>query len=143
MADWYAKNIEIYSYQSWIYCVALANIKDKDRVLEVACGPGKHSTTLASCFLKKGGVLVSCDYSKNMVEKLSANYNTDENDYTLVKGNKFVGEMDKDFTEFADESCTKLKYQCDLDSIIKSQEPFRKLVYGCQANNEILPFTDQ
>jgi len=35
-----------------------------DYVLEVACGPGKHSLLLASSFLKVKGVLVSCDFSK-------------------------------------------------------------------------------
>lgn len=142
-SDWYMKNIELYSYQSWVYCAALSNLKDKDRVLEVACGPGKHSTTLAMHFLKRGGVLVSCDFSKNMIDKLQARYQSDDNDYTLVKDNKFVAEADRDFTEFSDDTCTKLKHQCDLEAIVKSQEPFRKLVYGCLANNELLPFGDE
>ena len=121
----------------------MSNLKDKDRVLEVGCGPGKHSTTLAMSFLKRGAVLVSCDFSKNMVDKLVALYQSDDTDFTLVKDNKFVGETDKDYSEFVDDSCTKLKHQCDLEAIIKSQEPFRKLVYGCQANNELLPFADE
>lgn len=112
-------------------------------MLEVGCGPGKHSTTLATSFLKRGGVLVSCDYSKNMVDNVIERYNSDDTDYSLVKGNKFVGETEKDYTECTDDSGTKLKYDCDLEAIVKSQEPFRKLVYGCQANNEILPFMNE
>ena len=51
-------------------------------VLEVACGPGKHSLMLASSFLKLKGVLVSCDFSSNMIKKLAYNYNQSDNDYT-------------------------------------------------------------
>jgi len=116
-------------------------MNEADRVLEIACGPGKHSLVLATNFLKKDGVLVSCDFSKEMIKKLTKNYVEEENDYMLVKGNKFA-ETERDFTEL-DESKTKLKYTCDLDSIIEQQKPFRKLVFGCQANNEIMPFPDQ
>ena len=143
MADWYANNIELYSYQSWIYCAALADIKDKDTVLEVGCGPGKHSTTLAQYFLKPGGVLVSCDYSKNMIDKVAECYNSDETEFALVKGNKFVVEKERDYTEYGDETCSSLKHHCDLQAIISAQSPFRKLVYACQANNELLPFESE
>ena len=53
-----------------------------DIVIEVGCGPGKHSLTLASSFLKINGVLVSCDFSSNMVKMLAKNYNESDNDYT-------------------------------------------------------------
>jgi len=81
---------------------------DKDRVIDIACGPGKHSLMLASNFLKKGGVLVSCDFSKEMVKKLEHNYIGTDADYMHVEGNKFVSELEKDFTEL-DETKTKLK----------------------------------
>jgi len=81
---------------------------DKDRVIDIACGPGKHSLMLASNFLKKGGVLVSCDFSKEMVKKLELNYIGTDADYMHVEGNKFVSELEKDFTEL-DETKTKLK----------------------------------
>ena len=89
-----------------------------DRVLEVACGPGKHSLMLASSFLKKGGVLVSSDYSPQMVQLLAKNYSNEESDFALVPGNKFNIDSSTDYTEFANENCDTLKTQCDLDSII-------------------------
>ena len=58
-----------------------------------------------------------------------------------VSGNKFKYD-DTDYTEFADTSNKSLKNLCDLDKAISAQGQFRKLVYGCQANNEILPFAD-
>jgi len=91
-----------------IQCAVQSRMTDKDRVIDVACGPGKHSLILASNFLKKDGVLVSCDFSKEMVKKLAHNYTETEADYSLVEGNKFVSETAKDFTEL-DETKTKLK----------------------------------
>ena len=38
-----------------------------DAILEVGCGPGLHSEFIARNYLKEGGVLVSCDFSKEMV----------------------------------------------------------------------------
>lgn len=99
---------------------------------------------LASSFLKNKGVLVSCDFSGAMVNRLQENYSQleEENDYVRVQGNKYVVDLQTDFCEFSDETCTALKNKCDLESIIKDQGDFRKLVYGCQANNELLPFPD-
>jgi len=114
---------------------------DQDRVIDIACGPGKHSLMLASNFLKKGGVLVSCDFSKEMVKKLAHNYTGTDADYMHVEGNKFVSELETVFTEL-DETKTKLKHTCDLEAVVESQKPFRKLAYGCQANNEMMPFAD-
>jgi len=92
---------------------------DKDRVIEIACGPGKHSLILASNFLKKEGVLVSCDFSKEMVKKVQKNYTESDADYMLVEGNKFIAETEKNFTDF-DETKTKLKYTCDLEAVVES-----------------------
>ena len=75
-----------------------------------------------------------------MIKKLTGNYIEEDNDYMLVKGNKFA-QTDRDFTEL-DETKTKLKYTCDLEAIVEQQKPFRKLVFGCQANNEMMPFSD-
>ena len=44
-----------------------AQIPAGSTVLEVGCGPGKHSVMLAKEFLQEGGVLVSCDYSEKMI----------------------------------------------------------------------------
>jgi ubiquinone/menaquinone biosynthesis C-methylase UbiE len=38
------------------------------RILEVACGAGNHSLVLATTYLKRGSVLVSTDFSSQMME---------------------------------------------------------------------------
>ena len=66
--DWYQSTIEQYSTQGTLTCAIMTDMKNADRTIEVSCGPGKHSSLLASQFLKKGGVLVSCDYSMEMIK---------------------------------------------------------------------------
>ena len=73
-----------------------------DYALEVACGPGKHSLLLASSFLKIKGVLVSCDFSKKMVERLANNYQNTDSDFPKVNGNKFIIDTSIDYTELED-----------------------------------------
>jgi ubiquinone/menaquinone biosynthesis C-methylase UbiE len=46
-----------------VTCAAMTNLYDSDKVLEVACGPGFHTEILATSFIKKGAILVSCDIS--------------------------------------------------------------------------------
>ena len=75
---------------------------------------------LASTFLKKGGVLVSCDFSKNMVTKLAANYQNEENDYVLIDGNKSFIDLEIDYTEFSDENYNQLKNHCNIESIVNA-----------------------
>jgi len=52
----------------------MTKVGEADRVLEVACGPGAHSLLLAGTFLKKGGMLVSCDISRSMITRLANRY---------------------------------------------------------------------
>lgn len=110
-------------------------------MLEVACGPGKHSNLIAQSYLRPdSSVLVSCDYSNAMVQKLGTNYAT--SDFSMVAGNKYAIDS-VDYCEMVGDS--QLKNQCDLDAVIAKHggEGFRKLVYGCRANNELLPFANE
>ena len=52
-----------------VQCVELTDLSSKSgAVIEVGCGPGVQSETIAKAFLKGGGsVLVSCDFSTVMV----------------------------------------------------------------------------
>jgi SAM-dependent methyltransferase len=52
---------------------------------------------LASNFLKIKGVLVSCDYSGAMVNRLKENYTLEDTDYCKVPGNKCMFD-DTDYT---------------------------------------------
>jgi ubiquinone/menaquinone biosynthesis C-methylase UbiE len=101
------------------------------RILEVACGPGRHSMMLSTAFLQPKGVLVSCDYSNAMVNSLKKNYESEACDFAKVPGNKVVMDIETDYLSFADEQSTTLKNHCDLDAIVAAQGDFRKLVFGC------------
>jgi ubiquinone/menaquinone biosynthesis C-methylase UbiE len=92
MCKWYEESAEKYTIQGTVTCAVMTEMIKADRVLEVACGPGKHSLMLSSTFLKVGGVLVSCDYSGEMVKRLAANYNSEEidSDFRHVPGNIFI-----------------------------------------------------
>ena len=76
------------------------NSENGQRILEVACGPGKHSLLLATSFLKPKGVLISCDFSEEMIKKLKKNYL--ESDYNQVPGNLFILEENKNYLETVD-----------------------------------------
>ena len=78
-----------------------------------------------------------------MVKKVLHNFSQKDNDFSKVEGNKFIVDTQTNYNEFADDSCTTLKNLCDLDQIILEQGEFRKFFFGCQANNEILPFPDE
>ena len=83
----------------------MTNMYDRDRVLEVGCGPGMHSLHLAQAFLKQKGVLVSCDYSGDMVKRVHENYSQKENDYVEVPGNKYFVDTETDYLSFTDDTC--------------------------------------
>lgn len=61
----------------------------------------------------------------------------------MVTGNKFAIEQTVDYCEMASDS--ELKNRCDLDQVIAKNvgDGFRKFVYGCRANNELLPFAEE
>jgi len=139
LASWYNDDAQWFSLQGLITCVLAGSVRDDgitpQRILEVACGPGLHSRLIAESFLRpNGGVLVSTDFSMNMLEYVKESYKG--SDYSLVEGNKYL--IDETFD--SSESSTE---KCDIESIIRSQGDFRKFVYACCANNECLPFPDQ
>ena len=74
MSKWYEAHAEMSTMPGTVSCAVMTQMPKADRVLEVACGPGKHSLMLAQTFLKKGGVLVSSDYSPEMLNMLEANF---------------------------------------------------------------------
>jgi len=74
MSKWYEAHAEISTMQGTVTCAVMTDMQKADKVLEIACGPGKHSLMMASSFLKKGGVMVSSDYSPEMVNMLERNF---------------------------------------------------------------------
>ena len=56
-------------------CLSMVDSFQKKRVLEVACGSGIHSTLISKSFIaQEDSILVSCDFSKEMVTKLKQRY---------------------------------------------------------------------
>ena len=135
MSQWYSR-FERYELPSVIQCAELTDLPNKTgAVIEVGCGPGIQSETLAKAFLKgQGSMLVSCDFSSAMISMMKQRY--DQSSFQQTEGNKVV--IDKD-TDYADPACTQ---QVQLDQIREQQAPFDKLVFGCLADNMRLPFAD-
>ena len=100
--------------QGTVTCASMTKMPACDKVLEVGCGPGKHSVMLANTFLKQGGVLVSCDFSIKMMEALKNSFENEECDYTKVPGNKLSVDLETDYLAFLDDKSTELKNKCDL-----------------------------
>mmetsp|Transcript_12940 Transcript_12940/g.21893 ORF Transcript_12940/g.21893 Transcript_12940/m.21893 type:complete len:140 (-) Transcript_12940:608-1027(-) len=117
----YTKVAEPFTIQGTVTCASMVKAQNAKRVLEVACGPGKHSLLLASSFLRNNGsVLVSCDFSIEMVKGLKTNYESEEADFSKVPGNKFVVDTETDYISLKDNSTNELLNKCDLEGIVKS-----------------------
>ena len=63
-----------------------------------------------------GGVLVSCDFSKEMVMKLKKNYEQDTLSYSKIEGNKYWIDTKVDYRELDDNM--KLKNSFDINKFI-------------------------
>jgi len=74
-----------------------------------------------------------------MVRLLKANYDSPACDFSKVPGNKVMVDTETDYSEIKDG--VKLARTLQIEEVIKGQD-FDKLVYGCRANNELLPFPD-
>ena len=134
MSQWYEK-FEHFALQSTTTCLEMTNARSCRAVLEVACGAGTHSEVIAKSFLRNdGGILVSSDFSQEMVKTLGQRF--EQSDFSEIAGNKYVMDSETDYT---DQSESKM---LDLNKIIQDQGQFKKLVVGCMADNMCLPFHD-
>ena len=107
---WYT-NQERMTFQGTATCLAMTDAHLCKRILEVACGPGLHSETIAMGYLQPGARLVSCDFSKEMVKNMKKRFEAsdfaklgsvqidDETDYVQDAGMTFdlpeAGENEK------------------------------------------------
>lgn len=73
LAQWYT-HFELYSLQGTVTCLAMTNAISAKAILEVACGPGLHSEFIAKNYLQKGSLLVSCDFSDEMIKRVNERY---------------------------------------------------------------------
>lgn len=107
-------------------------VYNKKRILEVACGSGMHSLFLAKTMLQRGGVLVATDFSEKFIDIMVEKFESAEEDYSKVEGNKYKVEA-KDLPE-----------GFDLNAFLKDQnfKDTERFVLGAVANNECLPFAD-
>eukprot|EP00347_Sterkiella_histriomuscorum_P001934 403370107 len=138
-ASLYDQKIQSVATQPFITLCTQVHLEDSKRILEVACGGGHHSILLASHYLKRGSALVSCDFSKQMMEMTQAKFQDKEvsGSYTYVPGNKFKIVADE-VVPFGDHSFD-IEEQLRENGVTENE----RFVFGCQANNESLPFKDQ
>ena len=134
-SDWYSRQ-QRYELPSIVSCIELTDLSSKTGpVIEVGCGTGLHSETIAKAFLGcSGSVLVACDFSKAMVNLMQDRFA--QSSFTREAGHKVVMNCQ---TDFADPTNSDV---VDLERILQENAPFDKLVYGCLADNMRLPFAD-
>ena len=82
--------------QPALTCAYATDIKSKNRILQVDCGPGRASVMFAEYFLCNRGVLVSCDKNEYNIPKIIKNY--DESSFGNVDGNCYLVETE-DYTQ--------------------------------------------
>lgn len=105
----------------------MTNASQADAILEVGCGPGLHTEFIAKTYLKKDAVLVSCDFSTEMVKQMQTRF------------------QDSDFLQFKDASVkfdTETDYPMDESLVWDGKRPEGRHVFGCRADNQRLPFPD-
>ncbi|CDW78817.1 UNKNOWN [Stylonychia lemnae] len=134
----YDQQVTRMATQPFITLCTQANTFQCKRILEVACGGGYHSLMVAKTMLQKGGALVSCDFSGKMMELTKQKYDdlNWSSGYTDVAGNKYY---------ITSESLLPLgDHSFDLEEELKKhvENENDRFVFGCQANNESLPFKD-
>ena len=125
--DWY-QHYEIFTLQGLMTCVAMTKAQNAKSILEVACSSGRHSELIAKGFLRRGSRLVSCDFSKHMVEMMCDRY--EHSEFKLVPNCRVITDL-RDFV--ADSS---------LRPELPEPKPDEKVVFGCMADNMRLPFAD-
>ena len=77
MSLWYCQ-FEPFTLQPAVTCLCMANASQSKAILEVGCGSGSHSEFIAKNYLQKGSLLVSSDFSKDMVTMMQSRYETSE-----------------------------------------------------------------
>lgn len=124
--------------QPFITLCTQTRVERAKRILEVACGAGSHSLVLASTYLQRGAVLVSTDFSAEMMVLAKKRFDDKEisQSYTSNPANKYH--------IIADEVLPLGDHSFDIEQALKEQniEATDRFVLGCQANNESLPFKD-
>ena len=105
----------------------MTGAQTKQRILEVGCGSGNHSVTISKGFLRDDGLLVSCDFSPEMVRKMKQRYET------FVKPELMEVQIDAS-TDYPGNSSLVV----DEATLIGNSSS--KRVYGCVADNMRLPF---
>ena len=120
--------MHVYMLQPFTTLAVQTGVHSKKRILEVACGSGMHSLFLAKTMLQRGGVLVSCDISDEMIN-LAKHKFEDQDIKAVIKTEELVPVGQQDF---------------DLEGFLRDQEVGEsdRMVLGCLANNECLPFKD-
>jgi trans-aconitate methyltransferase len=104
-ADWYSK-FEGFSFQGTVTCLNMVDSFNSDRLLEVGCGTGHHSELIAKSFTPANGLLVSCDFSTEMVKKMKERYA--ESDFVKDESVTVSVSTDIDHTTLEDSLCEEV-----------------------------------
>ena len=132
--DWYSQ-FEIYSLQGTVTCLAMTNAISAKAILEVACGTGVHSEFIAKNYLQKGSLLVSCDFSDDMVKRAGRRYDQSEfrlNNLVTIDETDYVTEKEKIVTPLGPDEDKSHVFVCLADNM---RLPFPDNYFDCYVAN--------
>src|SRR5690606_35859840 len=84
-----------------------------------------------------GSILVATDFSGSMMEMVKDKFNDSENGYSSIAGNKHFIRTD-DLLPLGEHT---FDIEAEAKKYIENDSD--RLVFGCKANNEFLPFKDE
>ena len=73
-AEEYDKFLHTFLYQGFVTLAVQTDVRNRKRILEVACGSGLHSLYLAKTMLQRGSVLTCTDISNEMLKHMNTKF---------------------------------------------------------------------
>lgn len=131
-AQLYDERIQMITYQQYVTLATHTEASNAKRILELAIGTGTHTLFLAKTLLKRGATLVCTEISQKMLELAKSKFEDEE--FASFKHNRVS------FT--FDESYLSGSPKISIENLRDGLDEKDRFVFGCIANNEVLPFPD-
>ena len=133
-AKLYDQRIQMVTYQQYVTLLTHTEAAKSMRILELAIGSGTHSLYFAKTLMQRGATIVCTEISQKMLEMAQQKFEDQENEFSCFSHNKIH------FIQ--DETCLDGTNKQSIDDFRNGFDQRDRLVLGCIANNECLPFPD-
>ena len=110
----------------------MIDITKRKRILETACATGMHSELIAKNFMAPGALLVSTDFSPQMVQGMKERF--DKSFLSKNKRMKIEVDFETDHTRSPDTMAMNLPQGEETE--------VKNIIIGCIADGMRLPFPD-